>query len=95
MKYILIFIILFFCILGCKEDSTVNAQTNSNEDEITNFFNAVDEFDSYYNDSLGWQKEFTENEIMDISKKWYIAASQNPVEYYFYFLKLQKNGKRK
>ena len=95
MKYILIFIILFICISGCKEDSTVNAQTNSNEGEITNFFNAVDEFDSYYNDSLGWQKEFTENEIMDISKKWYIAVSQNPVEYYFYFLKLHKEWKEK
>ena len=85
MKYILIFDILIVCFLGCKEDSIVNAQDNSSENEITIFFKAVDDFDSFFNDSLGWRKEFTENEIMEVSKKWYNAIYKKPVKYDLYF----------
>jgi hypothetical protein len=48
----------------------------------------VDKFDRFFNDSLGWQKEFTKYEILDISKKWYNAIYNNPVGTDLYFHKL-------
>jgi len=81
-------IIFVCCILEFNENSIVNGQSLSIENEVGIFFRAVEQFDYFFNDSLGWQKEFTDEEVLDISQKWYRAIYKSPVEYDLFFHQL-------
>lgn len=80
-------ILLFLC---CGIMRTIKAQEINYNNEIIVFFDALTKFDKYYDKESGWQKEFTKNEIMEISSKYYKAISKNPIEFNLYFDEVHK-----
>jgi hypothetical protein len=94
MKLVLKFYLMFAFSLVLNINSFVNAQNCLDNNDVFVFFNALNELDSFYNDSLGWQKDFTNEEIFGISKKWYNAVYHSPVEYSLYFEKLHKEWEK-
>ncbi|MDP3831876.1 MAG: hypothetical protein Q8Q47_11430 [Ignavibacteriaceae bacterium] len=57
---------------------------------IIDFFNDAERFISFYDDSLGWKKDFTFKEIEDLAIKYYNVIYRYSIDYYFYFKKLHK-----
>ncbi len=89
--------IMIFAFYDCNEGSIIdNIQQEEDQYsiEVIDFFSATEEFYSFYNDSLGWQKNFTIDEINNISFKYYNAIYKNYTDYYYYFLELHKEWEK-
>ena len=90
-KSILYCVIIATIFYSCNEQSITEvnqSEINKYSFEVVDFFNTVEVIYSYYDDSLGWQKNFTSEEIDNISLKYYKALYKNYIDYYFYFLEL-------
>ncbi len=87
-KYFLTILLLFF---SWKINSVYEkVQDEQYSKNVIDFFDDAEKIFSFYNDSLGWKKDFTFEEIKDFATEYYNVICEYPTEYYFYFEKLHK-----
>lgn len=60
-------------------------------EDVIKFFNNVDYFCSFYSDTMGWEKNFSFEEIKNLSDEYYNVIYNHYTEYYFYLKMLHKN----
>lgn len=92
MKKIKLFTVIFLLCLGCNVNS---ADDDTQQDEqysqtVIDFFKDAERFFSFYDDSLGWKKDFTSKEVKDLATKYYNVIYKYSIDYYFYFKQLHK-----
>lgn len=86
MKKYLLFCLGITVLISCNVNS---ADESLRGDEkyskaVVDFFDTVYEYYSFYNDSLGWQKDFSKQEIDLIAEKYFIVNYHFPADFFLY-----------
>jgi hypothetical protein len=94
-KYILFFLcitVLLSCDVNSSDDSLRNEEQYSKE--VIDFFDTVYEYYSFYNDSLGWQKDFSKQEIDLLAEKYFVVNYHFPADFFLYHKEVYKEWEK-
>jgi hypothetical protein len=84
----IIALLLVFTSFSCNEHPTQYTEPSEYAYEVLSFFEKVYNYNTYYNDSLGWQRDFSFSEIENLSSQYYNVIYSHYVDYYYYHIDL-------